>query len=105
MMSRKILLVCGAGMSSGILAQKTRKIAKKQGLNYSVKATSQNELPQYISSIDMVLVGPHFTNQFDKIKALAKNNNVSAELIPDDVYGMLDGESLVKIIKKSLEGE
>lgn len=37
---KNILLACGAGASSGFIAQKMRKAAQKQGLEVSIRAVS-----------------------------------------------------------------
>ena len=54
----KVMLCCGAGMSSGFLASNARKVAKKQKLAVSIEARSQSEVAGYLSSIDVLLLGP-----------------------------------------------
>ena len=39
----QVLLCCGAGLSSGFLAQGARKVAKKKGLNVKIEAKSETE--------------------------------------------------------------
>ena len=41
---KNILLACGAGASSGFIAQKMRKAAQKQGLEVSIRAVSDTEV-------------------------------------------------------------
>ena len=36
----QVLLCCGAGLSSGFLAQGARKVAKKKGLDIKIEAKS-----------------------------------------------------------------
>ena len=45
----KILLCCGAGMSSGFLASNARKVAKKQKLSVSVEARSHSEVAEHLN--------------------------------------------------------
>lgn len=58
-MSKNILLICGSGASSGFMAASMRKAAKKQGLDYKIKARSESELGDYSNDIDALMVGPH----------------------------------------------
>ena len=41
---KNILLACGAGASSGFIAQKMRKAAKQQGLEVSIRAVSDTDI-------------------------------------------------------------
>lgn len=68
----KVMLCCGAGMSSGFLASNARKVAKKQKLAVSIEARSQSEVAEYLSSIDVLLLGPHYAVDLDKFQDLAK---------------------------------
>ena len=60
---KRVLLCCGAGMSSGFLATAT-----ELGLDWYVTAKSQSvaidEMPDY----DICLLGPHFRAHLDEFK-------------------------------------
>ncbi len=90
-----ILLCCGAGMSSGFLASGARKAAKKKKLNVVVNARSQSEVSDYLSSIDVLLLGPHLTTELKAYKKLALPYQVPVDVIPADIYATLDGERLI----------
>lgn len=49
-----ILLCCGAGMSSGFLAQQMRGAAKKQGIIAKVEAKSQNNIADDLPKTDIL---------------------------------------------------
>ena len=49
-----IMLCCGAGMSSGFLAQRTRKAAKKMNRPIRIEAKSESEVSQYFQDIDIL---------------------------------------------------
>ena len=51
MTNLKILLCCGAGMSSGFLASNARKTAKKRKLSLNVEARSYTEVNDYLADI------------------------------------------------------
>lgn len=99
----RILLCCGAGMSSGFLANSARKAAKKKKLDINIEARSQSDISSYMSSIDILLVGPHYAGELDKFKELAAPYNIPAAVIPKDVYTMLNGEALLDFALKCIE--
>lgn len=98
-----VLLCCGAGMSSGFLAQKTRKAAKKQGIQATIEARSESEIANYLSEIDILLLGPHYASMRDQIQEQATPYNVPVEVIPQDIYGMLDGPGLLSFAIERLQ--
>lgn len=67
----KILLMCGAGASSGFMAQAMRKAAKEQGLDdIDVIARSEAEMTNNLKGTDIIMFGPHLAYKKD---ALAKD--------------------------------
>lgn len=101
-MSKKILLVCGAGASSGFMAAAARKAAKKAGLAYEIKAKSESELSENLPGLDLLLVAPHLSYMIDETKGGYEFQNVAYDLIPPKIYGSLDGKGLVEFIKEKL---
>lgn len=95
-----ILLCCGAGMSSGFLAQKARKAAKKRDIAGTIEARSESEVAQYLDSIDVLLLGPHYASMKEEMTQQAAPYNVKVDVIPQDIYGMLDGEGLLDFALK-----
>ena len=56
----KILLMCGAGASSGFMAQAMRKAAKEKGIeDIDIFARSEAEMANNLKGVDVVLFGPH----------------------------------------------
>lgn len=96
MKQNRILLCCGAGMSSGFLASATAKAAKEKGLNWYVTAKSQSvaidEMPDY----DICLLGPHFASHLEEFREAAKEmeTDVVIAVIPQEIYGNIDGFTL-----------
>lgn len=99
----KVLLCCGAGMSSGFLASNARKVAKKQKLAVSVEARSHSEVAEHLNYIDVLLLGPHYAMELDNFKETAKPYGVKVEVIPQDIYASLDGARLIALAKKLVE--
>lgn len=98
----KILLCCGAGMSSGFLASNARKIAKKKKMNVTIEARSYSEAGELLSTIDCLLIGPHYAKDAGKFKELAKPYGVAVAVIPEDVYGTLDGGRLLDVAQEAV---
>lgn len=104
-MSKKVLLVCGAGASSGFMAAAARKAAKKSALDLEIKAKSESELADSLSGVDLLLVAPHLSYMIDEAKIDCESNRVAYDLIPKKIYGALDGKALVEFIQAKLKGE
>lgn len=96
----RILLCCGGGFSSGMLAQRSRKVANKLGLNASIEARSESQVADYLGKIDVLLLGPHYQKNLDQFKKLAEPYQIPVEVIPKEIYGLVDGEGLIKFALK-----
>ena len=91
MKAHKILLCCGAGMSSGFLAQAAQKAANTKAPGTKVAAKSQSLVEDY----DLLLIGPHFASHKDEFDELAGQYGIPVAVIPQSVYGSLDGNGLI----------
>lgn len=100
---KRILLICGSGASSGFMAAAIRKAAKKRGVAVSVKAASESQLDERMSEIDYLLIGPHLSYMLGDIEAQTKGRQVTAAVIPQAIYGTLNGEKALDLILR-LEG-
>lgn len=92
---KKVLLTCGAGASSGFMAQKMRQAAKKKGLDYEIKAVSESELSDYMANYQILLIGPHLKYKLDALSEEAAKYDLPVKLIDEDIYGTLNGEALL----------
>lgn len=101
---KKVLLTCGAGASSGFMAQKMRQAAKKKNLEYQIKAVSESEVNEYMKDYDILLIGPHLKYKLDSLQKEAKNYGISVQLIDEKIYGELDGERLLDQVDIMLSG-
>lgn len=102
MTSKNILLVCGAGASSGFMASSIRKAAKKAGKDYTVNAASESQLDDLIDDIDVLLIGAHMAFKAVELSKKADAKNVKVAIIPKTIYVSLDGAGALKVIE-SLE--
>ena len=103
MSALRILLCCGGGISSGMLAQKCRKAAKKAGIEASIDAKSESQVNDYLTKVDVLLLAPHYEVELDKFTKLAEPYDVKVSVIPRDIYGMIDGDRLIKYAQDLLK--
>lgn len=97
---KNILLICGSGASSGFMAAAIRKAAKKRKVEVIVKAASESQLDDRINEIDYLLIGPHLSYMLNDLQEQTKDKNVKAAVIPQAVYGTLNGEKALDLILK-----
>ena len=101
----RVLLCCGAGMSSGFLASGARKLIKKQKLPMTIEARSYAEAADFMSSIDVMLLGPHYAKDLEKFQEIGKPYGVRVGVIPEKIYGSLDSNGLIEFAQKVAKGE
>lgn len=99
----RVMLCCGAGMSSGFMAQSARKAAKKNNMNISIDARSESQVNQYLGSIDLLMIGPHYASQLPYYEKICAAYSCKVCVIPQDIYGSLDGEKLLKLALEKLQ--
>lgn len=93
----KILLICGFGASTGLIASNMRKYAKKAGIDAEIAAQSKADLVDSLNEgITILLVGAHYLHELDNIKEIVKPYNVPVMIIDKKDYAMMDGEAVMK---------
>lgn len=80
------------------MAGSIRKAAKKKGEKVSVKAASESQLDERIDEIDYLLIGPHLSYMVDELKEKTQGKNVQIAVIPQAIYGTLDGKKALEMI-------
>lgn len=98
-----ILLACGSGASSGFMASSMRKEAKKRGLNIKIQAVSDSEIEEYTKDIDILLIGPHISYLEEDLSNLAAEKGFPLKVIPQTIYGRLDGKGALDLALEILE--
>lgn len=92
----KVLLACGAGASSGFIAQSMRSAAKSRCIEAEIKAVSDIEILNYLDDIDILMLGPHIKHKLAEIQKAAAGKKVIIAVMDQRKYAMLDGASLLK---------
>lgn len=95
---KNILLICGSGASSGFMAAAIRKAAKKREIKVTVKAASESQLDERANEIDYLLIGPHLSYMLNDIKEQMDGKNVKTAVIPQAIYGTLNGDKALDLI-------
>ena len=98
---KKIVLFCGAGMSSSLLVLKIRDAAKELGYECYVEAFSSTN-PQYAKDADIVLIGPQIRFH---LKDLQKVLACPVAVIDDSAYGSMNGSKVLAQARKILKDE
>ena len=91
----KIMLLCGSGASSGFMAANLRKEAEKRALDCEIFARSDSELEEYLSSVDVIMLGSHYEYMLKDIREKAKPFNVVVDVIKSIDYGLLNGKAVL----------
>lgn len=91
----RVLLCCGAGASSGFIAQRMRKAAKARNIEIETKAISETEIEYHIDDYDILLCGPHLHYKINEMKASFETENRPVMLIDKKKYSSLDGEGVL----------
>lgn len=90
----KILLACGAGLSTSVLMKRVAKYAESKGIELVIDATSANEAPDKCAAYDCVLIGPQVSYQLD---ALKKSCSVPVASIDPLDYSLGNAENVLKL--------
>ena len=93
----RILVVCGAGASSAFVAHRVRRTGEDRGLELTVHAGSESDLPSSLDTVDVLLVGPYLAPRYEKIRAQAITRGVGVALLPDTVFASQNGDEALDL--------
>lgn len=97
----RILLCCAGGFSTNMLMQNMKKVvkdsAKLKEEDFKFTAIAADMLSEEIDNWDIVLIGPQVSHKTDMIEAVCKPHNVPFTVIDKDVYGQMDGATVLKL--------
>lgn len=89
---KKIMLVCNAGMSTGIMA---KKIEEASAGTMEVHAYGEAEFEDHLDGVSMILVGPQIRYMVPNIQAKV---SCPVEAIPPMYYGAMNGQAVYQMI-------
>lgn len=97
----RTLLCCAGGFSTNMLMTNMKKVVKESAkLNeddFKFTAIPVDGLEAEIDNWDIVLIGPQVGHKIDQIKALCEPRNIPYTVIDKDVYGSMDGATVMKL--------
>ena len=111
---KNIMLVCGAGMSTSLLVNRMREVAKTKEIDCKIWSTSEKELPnefaqepisegiKKLQEVDCCLLGPQV--RYEKKNIEQKIQELGLK-VPFDVidmrdYGTMNGKAVFEMAKK-----
>lgn len=101
-MSKTIMLVCAAGMSTSLLVTKMQKAAQDQGLEREIFAVASTEADDIFEqkTVDVLLLGPQVRFMLDQFKEKLAGKGIPVETIPMSDYGMMNGPKVLELAEK-----
>lgn len=96
-----ILLVCNAGMSTGIMRLKLEQEAEKRGIDAKVNAIPMVELEDHKESADAILLGPQIRFALEDIKSTAEG--IPAMVIAPQDFGSMNAQKVFDEVLKLLK--
>lgn len=97
----KIILLCGAGMSTGVMAKKMQKAGEARGMELSVTARAYTDADFMEEGTDMFLLGPQISYYLERLKQSVTDRPVAVINMAD--YGMMNGEKVLNDALKEIE--
>ncbi|MBM6784332.1 PTS sugar transporter subunit IIB [Enorma massiliensis] len=89
---RKVMLVCNAGMSTGIMAKKIEEASEG---NLEVTAYGEAEFEDHLEGVEMILVGPQIRYLVPNIQAKV---SCPVDSIAPQHYGVMNGKAVYQQI-------
>ncbi|WP_342268482.1 PTS sugar transporter subunit IIB [Spiroplasma endosymbiont of Aspidapion aeneum] len=97
---KKILLACGAGLSTSMMVESMKVAAKEINLELEIWAEPVSTAISKVNDVDYILLGPQVRYELNRF--LQSSNNTPVEVIDMKDYGMMDGKSVIMKLKDKL---
>jgi len=98
----EVLLVCNAGMSTGILQMKLEDEAKKRDKQMNILAVPMSELDEHLERVDAILLGPQIRFAQDDIKKLV-SDKIPVIVISAQDFGLMNANKVMDILFEELK--
>ncbi|WP_040210926.1 PTS sugar transporter subunit IIB [Clostridium polynesiense] len=93
----KILLACGAGLSTSILMKKIEKYCAEKGEDLKIEAVPVNNVENYQNEYDCVLIGPQVSYRLNELKEIL---SIPVAGIPSLDYAIGNADNVMKLAHK-----
>lgn len=94
-----IVLVCNAGMSTGIMKTKIEQEAKKANVEMSVKAISMDALRNNLENTSLIMLGPQIRYAEKQIREIV-SGKAPVMVIDSTDFGMMRGDLVYQKMMK-----
>lgn len=99
---KKILLLCGAGISTTMLLSKLEEAVAVSGKNeYEFEATTIEQADKYVPEADVVLVAPQISFQIGSLQRRFPDAKFSA--MDMHMFGMIDGDAIIELAERTIQ--
>ena len=100
----RILLACSAGISTSLIVEKMKKIAKEQNKDYKIWATAVENILDDDEPFDVVLIGPQVSSKFDRVVEITQEfgDDIPVGVIEKEDYGRMRAEKILAEAEKLL---
>ena len=95
----RILLVCNAGMSTGIMQLKLEEEAQKVGVEASIEAIPISDIEKNLNGTDAILLGPQVRFAEKDIKKMVK-----VMVIEVQDFGMMRADHVWSKLQAKMKG-
>ncbi|CAM3137272.1 PTS sugar transporter subunit IIB [Leuconostoc rapi] len=105
MATKRIMLVCAAGMSTSLLVASMKKSAVNQGKDYDIFAIAISDLAVKLKDMqpDIVLLGPQVSYLKDEIKNQTDIYGIPMAVMDMMDYGTMKGANILKTAEALLK--
>jgi PTS system cellobiose-specific IIB component len=97
---KNVVLFCANGMSTGMLVNRMRDVAKEENVDLNINAYALAKVSRYIQDADIVLLGPQVRFELKKLRDSYPDKII--DTIEMTMYGMMDGKGVVDLIRQKL---
>ena len=94
----KILLICSSGMSTSLLVTKMKNYTNEVKKDYEINALSAEASKSVLDNYDVLLLSPGIAFQKKSFEMLKPKPPI--EVIPPQLYGLIDGKGTVELAEK-----
>lgn len=97
----KVLMLCNAGMSTGMMKIKIEKAAQADGVDLEIAAKSYQLLNDFKNDYDLFLLGPQVRFMKDEVQKVVGDKPVL--VISTQDFGMMRGDMVWKQIQEKMD--
>lgn len=95
---KNILLICTAGITTGLLVVNIQKAAEEQNLDIHVFSAPAIVAEKIVKSesIDVLMIGPQSKHELKRLEDILNYHSIPFKLISKKDYQILDGEAVLE---------